>query len=256
MLRNIAKTLGLAIFAGILVFAACDDSSTAPPSVGSITGDVTMEGRGLDGVTASLPNGPTATTAADGSFQFDGIAPGTHEVSISGYPAHAAFGATSMTVTVGTDGAPATIAFAATNSDRDALLALYDSTGGVGWTRRGNWDTSAPLGDWHGVTTDANGRVTVLWLYENNLRGTIPAAVGALTQLHTLGLFREPGLMGPIPPELGNLTQLRLLALGGNALTGAIPTELGNLTNLTGLYLWGNSLTGAIPPELGTHLPV
>ena len=50
-----------------------------------------MEGRGLDGVTASLSNGTTVTTAPDGSFRFHGIAPGTYEVSISGYPAHAAF---------------------------------------------------------------------------------------------------------------------------------------------------------------------
>ena len=251
MIRHIAKILGLGTLAGAFVFAACDGSGTAPPSAGSIIGDVNMEGRGLDGVTVSLSNGTTATTAADGSFRFHGIAPGTYEVSISGYPAHAAFGATSKTVALGTRGGPATVAFGATNSDRDALLALYDSTGGKGWTRSDNWDTSAPLGDWHGVTTDATGRVTELWLQGNNLRGTIPAAVGGLTQLDVLALFREPGLTGPIPPELGNLAELRLLALGGNAMTGAIPPELGNLTELIGLYLWGNSLTGAIPPELG-----
>ena len=251
MVRRIAKILGLGTLAGAIVFAACDGSGTAPPSSGSIIGDVNMEGRGLDGVTASLSNGTTAATAADGSFRFDGLAPGAYEVSISGYPAHAAFATSSKSVTVGTTGDPATVAFGATNSDRDALIALYDSTGGGNWTRFDNWDTSAPLGDWYGVTTDATGRVTELWLQQNNLRGTIPAAVGGLTQLVVLALFREPGLTGPIPPELGNLTELRLLALGGNSMTGAIPPELGNLTELTGLYLWGNGLTGAIPPELG-----
>lgn len=226
MIRDIAKILGLGTLAGACVFSACDGGGTAPPSAGSIIGDVNMEGRGLDGVTASLSNGTTATTAADGSFRFDAIAPGTYEVSISGYPAHAAFAATSMTVTVGTRGGPATVAFGATNSDRDALLALYDSTGGGGWTRSDNWDTSAPLGDWHGVTTDATGRVTELWLQGNNLRGTIPAAVGGLTQLVVLALFREPGLTGPIPPELGSLSSLVELQLTENRLTGPIPTEL------------------------------
>lgn len=226
MIRTIAKVLGLGMLAGVLVFAACDESGTAPPSAGSITGNVTMEGRGLGGVTASLSNGTTATTAADGSFRFYGIAPGTYEVSISAYPAHAVFGAKSTTVTVGAGGGPATVAFAASNTDRDALVALYDSAGGDGWTRSDNWGTSAPLGDWYGVTTDATGRVTALWLYENNLRGTIPAAVGGLVRLEVLALFREPGLTGPIPPELGSLANLRLLALGGNTLTGAIPPEL------------------------------
>ena len=250
-IRNIAKILCSAMLAGVVFFAACDDSATAPRSTGSIIGDVTMEGRGLDGVTASLSNGTTATTATDGSFRFDGIAPGTYDVSISGYPAHAAFGSESTSVTVGAEGGSATVAFGATNSDRDALVALYDSTGGGNWIRNDNWLTSAPLADWYGVTTDANGRVTALWLYENNLRGTIPAAVGGLTQLDVLALFREPGLTGAIPSELGDLANLRLLALGGNNLAGPIPTELGDLTNLTGLYLWGNRLTGTIPSELG-----
>ena len=251
MLRDTARILGSGMLVGVVVFAACDESGTAPPSTGSIIGDVTMEGRGLGGVTATLSDGTTATTATDGSFRFDGIAPGTYEVSIRGYPVHAAFGAKSASVTVGRNGARAMVRFGATNSDRVALEALYDSAGGAGWTRKENWGTSAPLGDWYGVTTDANGRVAVLFLSENNLRGTIPAAVGELTRLEFLGLFREPGLTGPIPPELGNLADLRVLALGGNNLTGAIPAELGRLTELTALYLWGNSLTGTIPPELG-----
>ena len=45
-------------------------------------------------------------------------------------------------------------------SDRSALEALYDTTGGASWTNSTNWKTSAPLGDWYGVTTDASGRVT------------------------------------------------------------------------------------------------
>ena len=43
-------------------------------------------------------------------------------------------------------------------ADRAALEALYDATDGPGWTHGTNWKT-APLGDWHGVTTDASGRV-------------------------------------------------------------------------------------------------
>ena len=57
MIRNIAKTLGLAMLAGLLAFAACDEGGPAPPSAGSITGDVTIEGRGLDGVSVTLSNG-------------------------------------------------------------------------------------------------------------------------------------------------------------------------------------------------------
>ena len=87
-------------------------------------------------------------------------------------------------------------------SDRAALEALYDATGGEGWTNRTNWKTAARLGDWHGVTTDADGRVTGLDLHRN-------------------------GLAGPLPPALGSLTRLQSLDLGRNRLSGSIPGRVG-----------------------------
>ena len=111
--------------------------------------------------------------------------------------------------------------------DRETLVALYNATGGANWTNNTNWLTNAPIGQWHGVTTDSQGRVTELNLTSNQLKGEIP-------------------------PELANLTNLRMLALGGNELTGPIPTWLGGLTNLEELYLWENELTGTIPAELGS----
>ena len=41
-------------------------------------------------------------------------------------------------------------------SDRAALEALYDATSGPDWTDSTSWKTSAPLGEWYGVTTDAD----------------------------------------------------------------------------------------------------
>ena len=37
-------------------------------------------------------------------------------------------------------------------TDRAALVALYDATGGEAWWRSTNWKTAAPLGEWYGVT--------------------------------------------------------------------------------------------------------
>ena len=111
--------------------------------------------------------------------------------------------------------------------DRSALIALYNATDGANWTDNTNWVTNAPVGQWYGVTTNGNGRVTEINLTRNQLKGEIP-------------------------PELANLTNLKVLALGGNELTGTIPTWLGSLANLEELYLWGNELTGEIPSELGS----
>ena len=168
-----------------------------------------------------------------------------------------------------------TAASAGPQSDREVLEVLYDSTGGASWTNRRNWKTSAPLGEWYGVTTDPAGRVTGLHLDDNGLTGPIPRELGNLVNLKLLFLagnaltgpipgelgslvnlerldLRRNALTGPIPGELGSLVNLERLDLRRNALTGPIPGELGSLVNLESLYLGGNELTGPIPGELGS----
>ena len=136
------------------------------------------------------------------------------------------------------------------NPDRDALIALYNATNGDNWTNDTNWLSDKPLGEWFGVTTDENGRVTRLQLRENDLSGELPAELGDLANLQWLG-FSVNALSGTIPSSLGNLAQLRVLVLDANALSGTIPSSLGNLTNLELLYLDGNALSGSLPSSLG-----
>ena len=135
-------------------------------------------------------------------------------------------------------------------SDRAALVALYNATGGANWGNNRNWLSNAPMGEWHGVITDSDGRVTHLSLSVNQLTGAIPAELGSLTSLEWLRLDRNQ-LTGEIPAELGDLSSLEYLQLRNNQLTGEIPVELGNLTNLRWLRLSFNQLTGEIPAELG-----
>ena len=136
-------------------------------------------------------------------------------------------------------------------TDRAALIAFYNATDGPNWTDNSNWLSDAPIGAWHGVTTNPNGRVIGLdFFIPNQLTGVIPPELGGLTNLTSLRI-RHNQLTGAIPQELGNLTNLEELDLSGNRLTGAIPPELGDLTNLEELDLSGNRLTGTIPPELG-----
>ena len=138
-----------------------------------------------------------------------------------------------------------------TQNDRDILIALYNATDGANWSDNTNWLSDEPLGDWFGVTTDINGRVTSLNIWLNNLTGAIPSQLGSLSNLTALELTGNQ-LTGSIPAELGNLSNLESLALGSNDLTGNIPSELGSLSNLTGLSLSSNDLTGTIPSELGS----
>ena len=137
--------------------------------------------------------------------------------------------------------------------DRAALVALYNSTGGTNWTDSTNWLSDRPLGEWYGVTTDDEGRVTRLNFWSNNLTGTIPTELENLSRLTFLSLAINQ-LSGEIPSELGNLTKIERLNLWANRLSGSIPTELANLSALLGLTLDHNQLSGVIPPELGNLL--
>ena len=135
-------------------------------------------------------------------------------------------------------------------SDREVLKHLYEVTGGTAWTNDARWLSGRPLGEWHGVTTNEDGRVVRLSLQQNNLAGPIPSELANLSELWDLNLSWNR-LTSPIPAELAGLSRLARLILGRNDLAGPIPAGLGNLSRLAVLYLDGNGLTGQIPAELG-----
>ena len=111
-------------------------------------------------------------------------------------------------------------------SDRAVLVTLYHATNGPKWSFKHNWLSDAPLGYWFGVSTDRDGRVTLLNLYRNRLMGELPQELGRLSKLIALGL-PDNRLSGQIPPELGNLSNLIALNLApGNQFNGCIPDGL------------------------------
>ena len=95
----------------------------------------------------------------------------------------------------------ATAAQTALETDREALVALHNATGRPNWSSNNNWLSDVPIGQWEGVTTDDNGRVTELNLQFDQLSGEIP-------------------------PELGNLANLEWLDLNRNQLSGCVPSSL------------------------------
>ena len=135
-------------------------------------------------------------------------------------------------------------------TEREALIALYNATGGANWTDNTNWlGAEGTECTWFGITChEEENNVRHLALRNNNLVGTIPAELGNLERPQTLELSANQ-LTGEIPPELGNLAGLSRLMLADNRLAGKIPSELGNLANVQDFVLSGNQLT-TIPPEL------
>ena len=254
--RRTRSALRLALSAPVLVAVAawsvgCSDPRP-PAAVGSIpelrvaiggTESVGLAGYFSDpdgdelSYAASSSNTEVATAAISGdSVAITGVASGSAEITV--------------TASDGSESASQNFNVYVLLADRLVLEILYGELGGDDWIDNTNWNTDRPLGEWHRVSTDADGRVVELVLWENSLMGEIPPELGDLSNLEILYL-QDNALRGEIPPELANLSNLNRLVLYNNSLTGDIPSELGDLSNLEYLYLGSNSLTGEIPPELG-----
>ena len=171
--------------------------------------------------------------------------------------------------------------------ERESLIALYRATDGPNWTRNDNWLTDAPLGDWHGVTTNDSGRVTRLSLQDNQLSGELPQGLTGLSALEVFYFFNNPNLCAPVdsafqswlagigrvigsscaledfPADRAVLEQLYRATDGANWTNkdnwldnSRLLREWRGVTTdaqgrVNGLFLSGNKLTGPIPASLG-----
>ncbi len=109
------------------------------------------------------------------------------------------------------------------STDRVALVALYNATDGPNWSNETNWLSAEPIGEWHGVITDNDGRVAELSLGNNRLAGEIPVELGSLSNLQRLYLNDNSGLSGPLPGSFTGLTSLTYLDLSGTGVCA--PTD-------------------------------
>lgn len=87
------------------------------------------------------------------------------------------------------------------DKQKSVLLELYIATGGDNWVKNTNWNTEAPLNQWYGISTDADGFVTTINLKDNNLDGTLPKSLVELVNLKNL-LLSDNNISGPIPDAL------------------------------------------------------
>ena len=83
-----------------------------------------------------------------------------------------------------TDRAPEKPIVGDAKTDKEALVALYNLTGGTEnrWGRRDKWLTEAPVWEWYGVTADHNGRVTAIDLRNKPVERGDTGGVGQADQ--------------------------------------------------------------------------
>ena len=99
-MQKLRKLLAAATLLVLPIIAACGEDVIPPPATGSIAGQVSIEGMGIDGVSVNLSSGASTTTAGGGTYRFDGVEAGAYTVTISGFPADASFDATSAAATI------------------------------------------------------------------------------------------------------------------------------------------------------------
>lgn len=144
-----------------------------------------------------------------------------------------------------------------TKSQHEALLTLYENTGGDKWTKNSGWKDRIVGSEcsWHGVTCiddsgkltrTNNGFLTRIELPSNNLKGTLSTNLANLSNLNTLDLSGNPGLSIP-PDAIKGLAKLTILDLSNNQLTETIDAYFSKLNNiLQDINLSSNTLSGNI----------
>lgn len=157
----------------------------------------------------------------------------------------------------------------------NGLNYLYISTGGVNWVWSNSssagisWDfnttfnsSSNPCMDhWQGInctencvsSTSSPCYITSIYLYDNNMTGTIPSEIAFISTLSYLSLTYN-NLAGSLPTSIGQLTDLTALHLNSNELSGHILSLLLNLEKLQSVELFLNHFSGTIPADLGVTL--
>ncbi len=227
----------LAGFAPTATTVCAGNVATFTATVGNVTGayDFTL-------TNGSSPLSGTATGAAfSQTLTASGSGVQTYSLIVSDNNS-TTFASTTLTVD--------------THPDYQALVDLYNSTNGPGWTTRTGWlngcnpCTGNGGSPWFRVTC-TNGRVTQLQLNGNQLSGSIPNSLSALTNLQLLQLGGNL-LSGSIPNSLSALPNLTVLSLGSNNLSGPIPDGISSLTNLQLLSLFSNQLSGPIPDGISS----
>ncbi|WP_367278180.1 hypothetical protein [uncultured Bacteroides sp.] len=137
--------------------------------------------------------------------------------------------------------------------EREALIAFYEATGGSQWTDNTNWCSDKPVSEWYGVSTSWDGTVVGLYLYNNNLTGSIPSEIGKLSHLEWLYLEYN-SLSGTLPESISQLQQLNSLVLSDNKLEGTLPESFAGLMDkLQTLDLSYNNFSGQIPDAIINH---
>ena len=239
---------------GIPLVLACE------PPMGSVTGKVTVEGTGIDGVLVTLSTGDASTTAADGVFRFDGIQAGTYSVTISNYPPDASFLALVVAATVETDGQVVTVNFPGSWIRTSAIIGSVTAEGealtGVTVTASGT-EKSQALTDGNGLYSVSNLRMGT-YTIEISGYDTEEYEFGRTAATETVGLgeSRVVAFEGTYVRASAIAGQVSVEGEGLDGVTASLQGKGENLTtttNAAGQYLFEKLRKGDYSIEISGY---
>jgi Leucine-rich repeat (LRR) protein len=140
--------------------------------------------------------------------------------------------------------------------DCAALVSLYDSTAGAGWTTKTNWrfigDTTPRTAcDWTGVVCNGGRAVEINFPVANNMIGILPALTG-MTALSGLNLYNQIGLTGQLPSAWStNLPAIRRIYISASStpmgINGTFPNSWWSMSWLRFLGIDRTRITSTLP---------
>jgi hypothetical protein len=148
-------------------------------------------------------------------------------------------------------------------TQRYVMAVFFYATGGpMSWIDDQRFLSNYSVCEWPnrmGIEDDAgtdneikcnnNGEIVKIQVERNNLNGTIPKEIAALTALQILTTADNPNIVGTVPSQLGELSLLIFLQFAGCSLTGTFPETLRNLHSLETFSIFSNNLHGRFPVE-------
>lgn len=122
----------------------------------------------------------------------------------------------------------------------DALMDLYNATGGANWTHNEGWGTDLPIDQWYGI-----GLFTSLFSFQND---TCEAHVDQIS-------LRDNNLIGTLPASLSELKHLWIFLIQNNHLSGEFPERpLSDIMDKVNIFhIYGNDFNKTIPEWTQNH---
>ena len=131
------------------------------------------------------------------------------------------------------------------STERDALIALYNSTNGDNWLKKTGWLGAAGTEcDWFGIDC-SDGQVQNIFLSSNNLSGVLPKELNTFSKLNTF-VVGDNSITGSLS-ALSGMSTLRNLDLRNNLFSGTIPRSLLVLGMPTFITIGNEGLANVLP---------